>query len=78
MWGRGAHHLQCKSESAQCSEKTAEPMRREGGGGGLKFEEKNVGKIGHRFPCISYFFIYPQPNSIGPVRFWSGEGRGHS
>ena len=46
--------------------------------GGLKFEKKDAGKIGHRFPCNLYFFIYPQPNNIGPARVWSGEGRGHS
>ena len=25
-------------------------------------------KIGHRFPCILYFFIHSQPNNIGPAR----------
>ena len=41
MW-RGAQQLQCKSESAQCSEKqqcTCEEDRR---GGGLKFEKINA------------------------------------
>ena len=32
--GGGAHQLQCKSESAQCSDKQQSPC--EGGGGGLK------------------------------------------
>ena len=40
---RGAQQLQCKSESAQCSEKTAEPCEGDGGGGGLKLE-KNARK----------------------------------
>ena len=43
MW-EGAQRLQCKSELAQCSEKTTEPLRGGwGGGAGLKFEEKNAG-----------------------------------
>ena len=25
-------------------------------------------KVWHRFPCILYFFIHPQPNNIGPAR----------
>ena len=37
------------------------------GGGGLKFEKKNAGKVGHRFPSILCFFIHPQPNNIGPA-----------
>ena len=40
--GGGAQQLQCKSESAQCSEKLQSPG--EGEGGGLKFEKINVGK----------------------------------
>ena len=32
MWGEGAQQLQCKSESAQFSEKQQSPC--EGGGGG--------------------------------------------
>ena len=36
--GGGAQQLQCKSESAECSEKQQNPY--EGGGGSLKFEEK--------------------------------------
>ena len=32
----GAPHLQCKSESAQCSEIQQSPCEGEGGGGGLK------------------------------------------
>ena len=37
MWGEGgAHHLQCKSESVQCSEKQQSPCE---GEGGLKFEK---------------------------------------
>ena len=39
VWGGGgAQQLQCKSESAQCSEKQQSPC--EGDGGDLKFEEK--------------------------------------
>ena len=63
VWGGGAHQLQCKSESAQCSEKQS-PCE---GEGGLQFENKNAGKIGHMVPCILYFFIHPQPNNIGPA-----------
>ena len=58
MWGRGAHQLQCKSESPQCSEKQQSPCE---GGGGLKFET-NAGKMGHFFT-----FHSPQPNNIGPA-----------
>ena len=50
--------MQCKSESAQCSEQQRSPCD---GEGGLKFEKKNAGKIGQRFPCILYFFIHPNP-----------------
>ena len=39
--GSGPHQLQCKSESAQCSEKQKSPC--EGERGGLKFE-KNAEK----------------------------------
>ena len=35
MWGGGAQQLQCKSESAQCSEKQQSPCEGDGGGGGL-------------------------------------------
>ena len=48
------------------------------GGGGLKSEKKKClkkrssphlrKKVWHRFPCILYFFIHPQPNNIGPTR----------
>ena len=41
--GRGAQQLQCKSESAQCSEKQQSPCVGDGGGGGgggLKFGKK--------------------------------------
>ena len=41
MWGKGAHNLQCKSESAQRSEKQQSLCE---GEGGLKFEKKNAGK----------------------------------
>ena len=71
--GGGAQQLQCKS-SAQCSEKQQSPCEGDGGGGGLKFEKTMLEKIkptpkkkiGHRFPCILYFFTHPQPNNIGP------------
>ena len=33
MWGGGAQQLQCKSESAQCSEKQQSPCEGDGGGG---------------------------------------------
>ena len=33
MWG-GGQQLQCKSESAQCSEKQQNPCEGDGGGGG--------------------------------------------
>ena len=37
MWrGGGAQQLQCKAESAQCSEKQQSPCDEDGGGGGLK------------------------------------------
>ena len=43
MWG--AQQLQCKSESAQCSEKQQSPLHEIGGeGGGLKFEKNYAGK----------------------------------
>ena len=39
----GGQQLQCKSESAQCSEKQQSTCEEDGGGGGggLKFEKKN-------------------------------------
>ena len=43
VWGGGAQQLQCKSESAQCTEKQQSPCE-EDGGGGLKFEKINAGK----------------------------------
>ena len=75
MGGGGAQQLQCKSESARSSENNRALVRRMGGG--LKFEKnkcwKNnkvhtLEKIGHRFPCILYFFIHTQPNNKGPAR----------
>ena len=39
-----AHQLQCKPQSAQCSEKQQSPCEGEGGGG-LKFEKKMLKKI---------------------------------
>ena len=65
--GGGAQQLQCKSDSAQCSEKHQSPC--EGRRVGLNFEKKNAEKnkttpkkkIGHyidRFPYIWYFFIH--------------------
>ena len=74
VWG-GALQLQCKSESARCSEKQQSPCEGDGGGG-LHFERKNariqksphLRKNGHMFPCILYFFIHPQPYNIGPAR----------
>ena len=72
MWGEGTAD-ECKSESAQCSEKQQSPYDGDGGGG-LKFE-KNARKqlsphlrkkVGYRLPCNLYFFIHPQPNNIGP------------
>ena len=78
MWGeREAHQLQCKPQPAQCSEKQQSSCKGAGGGGGLKFEKKmlekkqsspHLRKSGHRFPCILYFFIHPQPNNVGPAR----------
>ena len=46
MGEKEAHQLQCKPQSAQCSEKQQNPCEREGGGGwgGLNFEKKNAGK----------------------------------
>ena len=75
--------LQCKSESAQCSE--TQQSSGEGEGGGLKFEEeKNAGKQlspqlkndWTKVPvsCILYFFIHPNPITYaehGP----GGQGR---
>ena len=87
MWGRGggAHQLQCKSESPQCSEKQQSPCE---GEGGLKFEKKMLEKLGIGSPAF-FTFHSPQPNNIGPA--WQqpralflislclvGEGRGHS
>ena len=44
MGEREAHQLQCKPQSAQCSEKQQSPCEEEGGGGvgGLKFEKKKM------------------------------------
>ena len=64
--GEGAQQLQCKSESAQCSEKQQSPCE---GDWGLKFEKKmlennkthTLEKNGHWLPCILYFFIHPNP-----------------
>ena len=69
----GAQQLQCKSESAQCSEKSNRTLVR---GMGLKFEKKNARKtikstpkkklgIGSPVFCT---FSFTQPNNIGPAR----------
>ena len=61
--GEGAQQLQCKSESAKCSEKQS-PCE---GKGGLKLEQnaeketKHYLKNGHNFPCILYFSFTPNP-----------------
>ena len=79
--GGGAQQLQCKSESAQCSEKQQSPA--EGEGGGLKFETINAGKTITSTPkkrmgkgsYLLYFVLFhsPQPNNKGPA--WPmGEG----
>ena len=66
MWGKGAHNLQCKSESAQRSEKQQSPSD---GGEGLKFEKKNAEKktikptpkkkLGIGSPVFCYFSFTP-------------------
>ena len=76
-WGGGGREqFQCKSESAQCSENQQSPC----GAGCLKSEKKNAEKTSksqsslhlrkneHRFPCLLYFFIHRQPNTISPAR----------
>ena len=75
--GGGAQHLQCKSESVQCSEKQQSPCEGDGGGG-LKFEEKKSTKTIMSTPMkklgicslvfYTFFFIHPQPNNIGQAR----------
>ena len=76
--GGGAQQLQCKSESAQCSEKQQSPG--EGDVGGLKFEkintEKKIKSTPKKVPisCILYFFIHPQPNNISPAQPIRGGG----
>ena len=55
-------------------QKNSRALVRGMGGGGLKIKKKmqenniahTLEKIGHRLPCILYFFIHPQPNNIGP------------
>ena len=42
MGEREAHQLQCKPQSAQCSEKQQSPCEGRGGGGGLKFGKKKM------------------------------------
>ena len=64
-------------ESAQCSEKQQSPCE----GRGLKIRRKKCWKIffkstpkkkiGHRFPCILYFFIHPNPITAA-----EGQGEG--
>ena len=75
MGEREAHHLQCKPQSAQCSEKQQSPCE---GEGGLKFEKKMLKKktikptpkkkVGIGSPVFCTFFIHPQPNNVGPAR----------
>ena len=80
MWGKGRHINRNASLSQPNVQKISKAQVRErgggGGGGGLKFE-KNAGKnnqahtldkSGHRFPCILFFFIHPQPNNVGPAQ----------
>ena len=76
MGEREAHQLQCKPQSAQCSEKQQSPC--EGEGGGLKFEKKKClkkikptpkKKVGIGSPVFcTVFFIHPQPDNVGPAR----------
>ena len=77
MWGGG--HSNCNASLSQSNvqkNNRALVRRGGGGGGGLKLEKINAGitikstpssphlrKIGHRFPCILYFCIQPQPNN---------------
>ena len=64
--GGGAHHLQCKSESAQCSEKQQSPCE---GEGDLKIEKKCWKKIkptpkkklGIGSPVFCTFSFTPNP-----------------
>ena len=67
--GGGAQQLQCKSESAQCSDNQQSPCEGDGGGG-LKFEEKNARKrmkstpkkkLGIGSPVFSTFSFIPNP-----------------
>ena len=72
--GKGAHHSQCSLSQPNVQKNSRAHVR--GKGGGLKIS-KHAGKNkqahtkekkGHRFPCILYFFIHPQPNNISPAR----------
>ena len=44
MVEREAHQLQCKPQSAQCSEKQQSPCEGEGGGGALDLKKKMLEK----------------------------------
>ena len=80
--GGGAQQSQCKSESAQFSERQQSPA--EGESGGLKFEKIKAGKqlsphlrkywTKVLISCILDFFIQPQPINIGPARRMAGWG----
>ena len=70
--GGGAHHFQCSLSQPNVQKNSRAHVR---GRGGLKLanmlEKTNKPtpkKKGHRFPCILYFFIHPQPNNISPAR----------
>ena len=81
--GGGGRHKSCNASLSQpyvqWSGKQQSPCE---GGGGFKFGKKCKKNnevhikenIGHRFPCILYFFIHPQPNNIGPARQNLGTG----
>ena len=67
MWRKGAHNLQCRSESVQRSEKQQSPCE---GEGGLKFEKKMLKKkqtikptpkkkLGIGSPVVCTFLLTP-------------------
>ena len=72
--GGGAQQLQCKSESAQRSEKQQSPCDGEGAlnlkkmtaGKTIRFTPKK--KLAIRPPVFCTFLIHPQPNNIVPAR----------
>ena len=68
--GEGAQQLQCKSESAKCSEKQQSPCEGEGAKNlkkMLKKKKRHYLKQWAWFPLYFVLFHSPQPNNIGPA-----------